>query len=61
MQALLHTEVIQLQRKVWHDNHIKETVFQEGDWALLYDSRLKYFKGKLMIGWLGPKPGRKMS
>eukprot|EP00253_Pinus_taeda_P029416 PITA_29416 len=28
MQALLHTEVIQLQMKVWHDNHIKENVFQ---------------------------------
>ena len=39
MQALLHTEVVQLQRKIWHDKNIKEKQFQEGDWALLYDSR----------------------
>ena len=31
MQALLHTEVVQLQRKVWHDKNIKEKTFQEGD------------------------------
>jgi len=24
MQALLHTEIVQLQRKIWHDKHIKE-------------------------------------
>ena len=54
MQALLHTEVVQLQRKVWHDKNIKEKTFQEGYWALLYDSRFKEFKGKLMKRWLGP-------
>ena len=27
---------------------------QEGYWALLYDSRCKYFKGKLKTRWLGP-------
>eukprot|EP00253_Pinus_taeda_P012737 PITA_12737 len=54
MQALLHTEVVQLQRKIWHDKNIKEKKFQEGDWALLYDSRYKDFKGKLRTRWLGP-------
>ena len=54
IQALLHTEVVQLQRKVWHDKNIKEKTLQEGYWALLYDSRFKYFKGKLMTRWLGP-------
>ena len=29
-------------------------VFQEGDWALLYNSWFKDFKGKLMKSWLGP-------
>ena len=53
MQALLHIEVVQLQRKVWHDKNIKENTFQEGYWALLYDSRFKDFKGKLMIRCLG--------
>ena len=47
-------EVVQLQRKVWHDNNIKENTFQEGYWVLLYDSRFKYFKGNLMTRWLGP-------
>eukprot|EP00253_Pinus_taeda_P032358 PITA_32358 len=41
LQALLHTEVIQLQRKIWHDRSIKEKQFQEGDLALLYDSSLQ--------------------
>eukprot|EP00253_Pinus_taeda_P003788 PITA_03788 len=27
MQALLHTEVVQLQRKIWHDKNIKEKQF----------------------------------
>lgn len=47
MHALLHTEVVQLQRKIWHDKKIKKKQFQEGDWALLYYSRYKYFKGNL--------------
>lgn len=54
MQTLLHIEVIQLHKKVWHDNNIKEKQFQEGDWALLYDSRYKDFKGNLRTRWLGP-------
>ena len=54
MQTLLHTEVTQVKREVWHEKNIKDEVFQEGDWALLYDSRLKYFKGKLMAIRLGP-------
>eukprot|EP00253_Pinus_taeda_P026537 PITA_26537 len=53
MQALLHTEVTQVQRKIWHDKNIKDKLFQEGDQALLYDSRYKDFKGKLKTRWLG--------
>eukprot|EP00253_Pinus_taeda_P019308 PITA_19308 len=54
MQALLHSEAVQLQRKIWHVRHLKEKPFQQGDWALLHDSRYKDFKGKLMTRWLGP-------
>jgi len=54
VQALLQTKFIQLQRKVLHDKNIKESTFEEGDLALLYDSRFKYFKENLMIRWLGP-------
>eukprot|EP00253_Pinus_taeda_P026959 PITA_26959 len=31
LQALLQTEVVQPQRKIWHDKHLKENKFQEGD------------------------------
>jgi len=44
MQALLHRKVTQVQRNIWHDKNIKDRQFQEGDWALLYDSRYKDFK-----------------
>ena len=54
MKALLHIEVVQLQRKIWNDKNIKEKQFQEGDWELLYDSRYKDFKGKLRTRWLRP-------
>lgn len=36
----------------WYEHQGKK--FQEGDWALLYDSRYKYFKGKLRTRWVGP-------
>jgi hypothetical protein len=38
----------------WHDKYIKKKYFQLGDFALLYDSRFKNFKGKLSTRWLGP-------
>jgi hypothetical protein len=34
--------------KDWHDQKIKHGKFKEGDWALLFDSTFKEFKGKLM-------------
>eukprot|EP00253_Pinus_taeda_P023206 PITA_23206 len=54
MQVFLHTEVVQLQRKIWNDKNVKEKQFQEGDWALLYDTRYKNFKGKLRKRWIKP-------
>jgi hypothetical protein len=54
MQALFNTEVVQQQRKYWHDKKIKHRKFKEGDWALLYDSIFKDFKGNMMTRWLGP-------
>jgi len=54
MQTLLHSEVVQLQRKIWHDRHLNEKQFHSRDWVLLYDSRYKDFKGKLRTRWLGP-------
>jgi len=53
MQAILHTEVTQVQRKIWHDKNIKDKQFQKGDWYLLYDTWYKNCKGKLRTRWLG--------
>lgn len=47
-QALFRVEITQQQRNKWHAKFIKSKAFRVGDWALLYDSRFKYFKEKLM-------------
>eukprot|EP00253_Pinus_taeda_P019077 PITA_19077 len=39
LSALQNTTLIRYQRAKWHDALIKNKVFHEGDWALLYDSR----------------------
>jgi hypothetical protein len=52
--AVQKTTVVQQQRMKWHDKFIKSKVFHVGDWALLYDSRFKDFKGKLCTHWMGP-------
>jgi hypothetical protein len=52
--SLHQTFVIQQQCSKWHDRFIKKKIFQNGDWALLYDSRFKDFKGKLQTRWLSP-------
>ena len=46
--------MVQNQRVKWHDKFLKQKTFQEGDWALLFDSRFKNFKGKLTTRWMGP-------
>ena len=52
--ALCRTMLIQNQRNTWHDKFIKQKKFNTGDWALLFDSRFKIFKGKLTTRWMGP-------
>ena len=46
--------LIQNQRKTWHDKFIKQKQFNTGDWALLFDSQFRIFKGKLTTRWMGP-------
>ena len=54
LAAVDQTVLIHQQRSNWHDRFIKNKVFCEGDWALLYDSRFKRdFKGKLRTRWFG--------
>ena len=45
--------LIHNQRKIWHDKFIKKKKFNTGDWALLFDSRFKNFKGNLTTYWMG--------
>ena len=52
--AFQHTILVQNQRSKWHDKFIKKKSIQPGDWALLFYSRFKIFKGKLTTRWLGP-------
>lgn len=54
MEATHHTEIVQKQRTKWHEQYIQTKEFNVGYWTLLYDSRYKYFKGKLQSRWLGP-------
>lgn len=49
MEAIHHTKVVQNQRTRWHDQFIKTKEFSARDWALLYGSRYKGYKGKLQI------------
>jgi hypothetical protein len=52
--AVQHTVLVQEQRARWHDKFIKKKVFKPGDWALLFYSRFKNFRGKLTTRWMGP-------
>ena len=40
--------------KTWHDKFIKQKQFNTQDWALLFNSQFKNFKGKLTTCWMGP-------
>ena len=51
--ALHNTELIQSQRKQWHDKFIKDREFSVGDWVLLYDSCYQHHQGKFQTRWLG--------
>ena len=40
--------------KRWHDKRIQKCEFNVGDYVLLYNSRLRFFAGKLLSKWEGP-------
>jgi len=52
--AIQRTILVQNQWSKWHEKFIKKKLFQPGDWALLFDSRFKTFKGTLTTRWMGP-------
>lgn len=53
-EALQNTILVQQQRFRWHDKYIKERKFDQGDWALLFDSKFKNLQGKFHTHCLGP-------
>jgi hypothetical protein len=52
--AGFHQEVQKAKKKAWHDRHIKNKSFKEGDLVLLYDSRYLQHPRKFKMHWLGP-------
>ena len=44
--AFHKTMLVQDQNTRWYETFIRKNVSHTGDWALLYDSKFKHFKGK---------------
>ena len=40
--------------KKWHDKQLIRKEFKEGDRVMLFNSKLKFFMGKLKFRWSGP-------
>ena len=39
---------------MWHNKHLSKKEIYEGEFVLLFNSRLKLFPGKLRSRWSGP-------
>ncbi|XP_025647568.1 uncharacterized protein [Arachis hypogaea] len=53
-QASENAKIYKENTKRWHDQNIARREFIEGQKVLLYNSRLKFFIGKLKSRWSGP-------
>ena len=53
-QAYENAKIYKENTKRWHDQKIARREFTEGQKVLLYNSRLKFFPGKLKSRWSGP-------
>ena len=53
-QAYENTKLFKEKVKRWHDKRIQKREFNVGDYVLLYNSRLRFFAGKLLSKWEGP-------
>ncbi|XP_016195478.1 uncharacterized protein LOC107636487 [Arachis ipaensis] len=53
-QAYEHAKIYKEKAKKWHDDKLARREFVEGQKVLLYNSRLKFFPGKLKSRWSGP-------
>ena len=54
MNAYENAKLYKDRTKLWHDRHLSKKEFQEGEFVLLFNSRLKLFPGKLKSRWTGP-------
>jgi hypothetical protein len=52
--AGFHQHVQKEREKAYHDIHIKNKVFKQGDLVLVYDSNFMKHPGKFRMHWLGP-------
>lgn len=43
--AGFHQQVQKAREKVWHDNHIKQRTFKNGELVLMYDNKFTKFPG----------------
>ena len=53
-EAYDNAKIYKDKTKKWHDQKIVRKEFRVGDLVLLYNSRLKFFPGKLKSMWSGP-------
>ena len=53
-QAYENAKLLKEKVKRWHDKRIQKREFNVGDYVLLYNSRLRFFAGKLLSKWEGP-------
>jgi hypothetical protein len=52
--AGFHQQIQKEREKAYHDRHIKNKIFWQGDLVLLYDSKFIKHPGKFRTHWLGP-------
>src|SRR4051812_24122701 len=53
-QAYENAKLFKEKVKTWHDKRIQKREINVGDYVLLYNSRLRFFAGKLLSKWEGP-------
>jgi len=53
-QAYENAKLFKEKVKRWHDKRIQKWEFKVGEYVLLYNSRFRFFAGKLLSKWEGP-------
>ena len=53
-EAYENAKIYKEKMKAWHNEHIARKEFEVGQRILLFNSRVKLFKGKLKSRWSGP-------